>query len=76
MTSHELKAARHAATPRLRDKIILRLNRRLPDGQKVRVVRKSYADCRFALHDASGNILKEIPTPRDLVTFAVSLNAL
>jgi hypothetical protein len=73
MNALSMAALRHVATPKLRDKIINKINRKLPDGQKLRVNRKQFADHKFYLISADSNVVRLFADARELLRFAAEI---
>ncbi len=71
MTSQNLSALRHISTPKKRDTIINKINRKLPDGQKLRVSRKQFADHKFYIVNADSNVIRLFADARELLRFAI-----
>jgi hypothetical protein len=73
VTTLNLSALRHAATPKLRDKIINKINRKLPAGQKLRVNRKQFSDHRFYITRDESNAVRLFTDELELLRFALEI---
>jgi hypothetical protein len=73
VTALNLSTLRHAATPKLRDKIINKINRKLPAGQKLRVSRKQFADHRFFITSVASNVVRLFADEHELLRFALEI---
>jgi hypothetical protein len=73
MNALSMAALRHVATPKLRDKIINKINRKLPDGQKLRVSRKQFTDHRFYITTDESNVVRLFADELELLRFALEI---
>jgi hypothetical protein len=76
VTAQFLSALSAASTPKKRDAVIKKINRRLPPDRRVRAMRGFCRDFQFALTDAADNVIKPISDARALVLFAAEVGAL
>lgn len=64
-----------AVTSASRDKILKKINRRLPADRRVRVMRGDSHHYRFVVVDATDNIITPFSDARALAQFAIDLGA-